>query len=71
MKSNYNNEMLKRSYAKYLKEAGRLLESTIRFNLTTLSKYDGFSRNEDYAKFNKDKAVEFKKYIKTNGDDGI
>lgn len=64
MEHNYNNEMLKRKYAEYLKEAGRLSQSTIKFSLATLTKYDNFSDNEDYAKFNTQSAVEVKQYLK-------
>jgi len=64
MKPNYENEVLKRKYAEYLKEARGLSSVTVNFSLATLSKYDKFSKNEYYSKFNVDKAIAFKEYLK-------
>ena len=64
MTVNYNNEMLKRNYEKYLKEAKGFSKATIDFNLNTLSKYDTYSKNEDYVKFNTHRATGFKDYLK-------
>jgi site-specific recombinase XerD len=64
MQENYKNELLKRDYEKYLKNAEGLSESTVRIVRRTLVKYDEFSKQADYGKFDIDKAVRFKEWLK-------
>ncbi|MDR3306146.1 MAG: hypothetical protein LBS61_00465 [Endomicrobium sp.] len=65
MHDNYKNEMLKRDYEKYLKNAEGLSESTIRIIRRALAKYDEFIKQEDdYGKFDINIAVGFKEWLK-------
>jgi site-specific recombinase XerD len=64
MQENYKNELLKRAYENYLKNAEGLAESTNRIVRRTLTKYDNFSGQADYGKFDIDSAVKFKEWLK-------
>ena len=51
MITNYQNEVIKRKYEKYLKEANGLAESSIRIALSALSELDEFCKGKDYGCF--------------------
>ena len=63
---NYSNEVIKRKYEKYLKEASGLSESSIKIARRSLKKIDEFLDNKDYANFGIEEAMEFKKWLKSS-----
>jgi site-specific recombinase XerD len=66
MNYNPNNELMKRKHEEFLKETMGYSRDTIKFRRRVLDKYDAFTNHENYAKFNKDKAISFKDYLKKN-----
>lgn len=63
IKCNSKNERVKRDYFIWLKEACQKSESTIDNIRKALIKYEEFDQYKDYETFNKNKAVEYKKYL--------
>ena len=67
MTYNYQNEIIKRKYEKYLREANGLAESSIKIARRALAKLDEFFENQDYGNFGIEYAVDFKKKLKSAG----
>lgn len=67
MESNYQNETMKRKYGQYLEKAKGFSPATLKIVRRTLAKYDEFSQNSDYKKFNIDQAIAYKKYLDDAG----
>jgi len=61
----YQNEKMKRRYLEWAKEADGYSEKTIQVKESSLWKYEEFTKNEDYRKFNSEKAKSFKKWLDT------
>lgn len=66
-KNIYQNELRKRDYFAYLKGANGFEESSINKFAEAIGQWQIFSKNEDFANFNKTKAVEFVAWLKTRG----
>ena len=65
MITNYQNEVIKRKYEKYLKEANGLVESSIRIALSALSELDEFCKGKDYGCFiSTEQAIAFKEWLR-------
>ena len=62
---NYNpkNERLKKEYFRYLKEADRKAQSTIDAVRKAILRYEVYTGLKDFATFNKEQAVGFKKHL--------
>lgn len=61
---NYKNEIIKRKYEKYLKEAEGLADSSIRIARRALAKMDEFHEKNDYHHFGVDQAIKFKEWLR-------
>ncbi len=57
------NERVKRSFFRWLKEADGCCESTVDNIEGAILLWQEFSKNEDFALYNHDKAIEFKKWL--------
>lgn len=63
MKSNYENEKLKRRYRKYLLGPQGMAESTVVTIERALSQYEKLFSGEEFSRFNQRRAVEFKRHL--------
>jgi integrase/recombinase XerD len=63
-KVNIKNEMVKRKFFKWLKEAHGRCNSTVNSIEKAILIYEDFTGLADFATFNSDKAVEFKEWLK-------
>lgn len=63
MKVNNQNEKIKRTYLRWLRESQGYSESTISSFEGAIWHYDDFTKNEDYKSFSHNKAVAFKKNL--------
>lgn len=61
---NYKNEIIKRKYEKYLKEADGLAESSIKIAISAISELDEFCKGKDYSFFDIEQVVSFKEKLK-------
>ncbi len=64
MKINIKNERVKRNFFRRLKEADGNCESTVTSVEKAILFYEDFTKAEDFALFNPDKAVKFKEWLK-------
>lgn len=62
-KANLENEKIKNKYFDYLKESQGYSEPTINAHKKAIYRYEEFSDFEDFTKFNKKRAVDYKKWI--------
>ena len=62
---NPKNERAKKDYFRFLKEADRKSESTIDGVRKAISRYEAYTGLKDFATFNKEQAVAFKKHLAT------
>jgi len=62
-KYNAKNERIKRDYFRYQKEAARRAETTINGIRKALTRFDEYNGFKDFATFNKEQAVAFKKHL--------
>ena len=62
---NYNpkNERIKKDYFRFLKEADRKADSTIDEVRKAISRLEVYTSFKDFATFNKEQAVAFKKHL--------
>lgn len=60
---NVRNEKVKHRYYDYLKEAQGFSQKSIDAIQKAIYRYEEFSKNEDFANFNSEKAKEFKKWL--------
>src|ERR1051326_712857 len=63
LKVNAKNERTKRNFFRYLKNADGCCESTVCNIENAILLWEEFTRHEDFALFNADKAIEFKKWL--------
>ena len=63
VKVNPKNERVKRSFFRYLKNASGCCDSTINNIENAILLWQEFSQNEDFALYNADKAIAFKKWL--------
>ena len=63
MKINAKNERIKRQYFERLKEASQKSEATVNNVRKSLLRYESYTKFQDFATFNKQKAIAFKKYL--------
>lgn len=63
LKTNVGNEKIKNKYYEYLKEAKSYSDLTIEAIKKSIYRYEDFTDFEDFAKFNKAKAVAFKEWL--------
>jgi len=68
LKSNLENETIKRKYYDFLKESQGYSDATITAVKKSIYRYEEFTDFEDFSKFNKKKAIEFKKWIEEKKD---
>ncbi len=66
-KNIYQNELRKREYFEQLKGAQGFAETSINMFAEAIDQWQEFSEKEDFANFNKTKAVEFVAWLKTRG----
>lgn len=57
------NERVKRSFFRWLKEAAGCCDSTVNNIENAILLWQEFSKNEDFALYNSDKAIDFKKWL--------
>src|SRR5262245_19560419 len=60
---NPKNERVKKDYFRFLKEADRKAESTIDAVRKAISRYEAYTGLKDFATFNREQAVAFKKHL--------
>ncbi|NCC61288.1 MAG: site-specific integrase [Verrucomicrobiae bacterium] len=60
---NPKNERIKKSYFTYLAEAHGRADATVNGVRKALSRYEAFTGRKDFASFNKEQAIEFKKHL--------
>lgn len=63
MKYNPKNERIKRNYFRYQKEAARRADTTIDGTRKALGRFEEYIGNKDFAAFNKEQAIAFKKHL--------
>jgi len=63
-KPNLKNELVKRKFFRWLKEANGNCDSTVNNIENTILLYEEFTGNADFKTFSPDKATEFKKWLK-------
>lgn len=68
LKSNLENETIKRKYYDFLKESQGYSDATITAVKKSVYRYEEFTDFEDFSKFNKKKAIEFKKWLEEKKD---
>ena len=68
LKSNLENEKIKRKYYDFLKESQGYSDATITAIKKSIYRYEEFTDFEDFSKFSKKKAIEFKKWIEEKKD---
>ena len=64
---NAENERVKRSYTRYLREARGRSETTIKHVLYAIAHYERFTDLADLKTFNSDRAVEYRKSLLADG----
>jgi len=62
-KVNAKNERVKRSFFRWLKEADGCCDSTVNNIENAILLWQEFSKNEDFALYGSDKAIDFKKWL--------
>lgn len=62
-KVNARNERTKRAFFRYLKNADGCCDSTVNSIENAILRWQEFSKDEDFALYNADKAIEFKKWL--------
>ena len=60
---NPKNERIKKEYFRYQKEAGRKADGTIDAIRKAISRYEIYTGYKDFATFNKEQAIGFKKQL--------
>jgi integrase len=60
---NPKNERVKKDYFRFLKEADRKAESTVDGVRKAISRYESYTGLKDFATFNREQAVAFKKHL--------
>jgi len=65
-KIRYQNEKVKRKFLDFCRESKGFSEKTIKVKERALWKYDEFTKNQDYKKFNSETAKGFKKWLATS-----
>jgi integrase len=60
---NPKNERVKKDYFRFLKEADRKAESTVDAVRKAISRYEAYTGRKDFATFNREQAVAFKKHL--------
>jgi integrase len=60
---NPKNERAKKDYLRFLKEADRKAESTVDCVRKAISRYESYTGLKDFATFNREQAVAFKKHL--------
>jgi integrase len=60
---NPKNERVKKDYLRFLREADRKAESTIDSVRKAISRYEGYTGRKDFASFNREQAVGFKRHL--------
>jgi len=60
------NADTKRRYFHQLREARGLSEATVDRTASSIGKYEDFFQNEDFARFNESRAIEFRKHLGKN-----
>lgn len=60
---NSQNEILKHKYSEYLKHARGLADSSVLKHEKAIHYYELFNKSEDYGKFNKQKAMDYKEEL--------
>jgi integrase/recombinase XerD len=68
LKSNFENEKVKHKYYDFLKESQGYSELTINAIKKSIYRYEEFTSFEDFSKFSKKKAIEFKKWLEEKQD---
>jgi len=63
MRVNIANAKVKRRYFERLREAEGLAGATVNAHEKAISRFDDYTRQEDYRKFNRSRAVGFKKWL--------
>lgn len=63
IKVNIKNEVVKRKFFKWIKEANGCCDSTVNSIEKAILIYEDFTRLADFATFNSGKAIEFKKWL--------
>lgn len=63
MSENLKNELMKRKYFSYLKDARGQAEASIRMAEGAILRYEEFAHKEDFGRFNIEKAKAFKKWL--------
>ena len=63
LKSNLENEKIKRKYYDYLKESQGYSDSTIKAVKKSIYRYEEFADFENFSKFNKNKGIAFKNWL--------
>lgn len=64
MKANVQNELIKRDFLRWLLEAGRSCESTVRKVEQSILLYQELNNDVDFRLYNPDRAISFKKALK-------
>jgi integrase/recombinase XerD len=64
-KTIYQNEQRKREFIEYLKGAKGFFESSVNTFAEAIAQWQTFTENEDFANFNKSKALAFRDWLKT------
>ena len=60
---NPKNERVKKDYFRFLREADRKAESTVDGVRKAISRYEAYTGLKDFATFNREQAVAFKKHL--------
>ncbi|MBI5403373.1 MAG: tyrosine-type recombinase/integrase [Ignavibacteriae bacterium] len=60
---NYKNELAKRNFFRWLKEAKGLCDASVNCYEKAILLYEDFSDHSDFSRFSSDKAIEFKKWL--------
>ena len=64
MKPNYKNEQIKRRFREYLKNSQGFSDETLKSHEKAIWLWEDFTRNDDFANFNKTMAEAFKEWLK-------
>jgi integrase len=64
-KANYKNEIIKRSFFKFLKDSGRFADNSVQSFESALLYWEDFTKGEDLQSFNGDKALAFRDWLKS------
>jgi site-specific recombinase XerD len=68
LKANVENEKIKHKYYDFLKESQGYSDATISAIKKSIYRYEEFTGFEEYSKFSKKKAIEFKKWLEEKQD---